>query len=432
MPASAPGDTGAGSRTVATTSPPAPAAVSGECCCLPSSSSRACSSRPAPGPPAATICAAVGTTSSSSSSARARARSTRPAAAPLTCRNRSTRDREPGQERCPAARPAGRGGPAEGARWPGGRHGSRHHGSHGRRAAQRAGSSGRRRSQRCRRPPTRRAGGGERTMGGWRGGDDDHGRAGDFYERGAVRGQHPVAARPQVLPPVRDQGDWGHQPDQRSLSNRLEWRVPAGGAEVRPGVPRHSRTPRSASPRIRAQRRWRRRRARVDDPSAVRGFGEPLITLGLVVLLFAAYEVYGKAFEVNAEQSRLDNALDEQWDAPPARRRREAGGRQARPRQGHGAAVHPAAEQGLGRGRRGQPHDIKLAPGHYPESQLPGQLGNFAVAGHRTPSVFWDVDKLENGDAMVVETRTGWYVYQVTKVHIITPEPGRGQGGQPQ
>src|SRR5437762_533749 len=41
--------------------------------------------------------------------------------------------------------------------------------------------------------------------------------------------------------------------------------------------------------------------------SVLRGSGEVLITLGLVVLLFAAYEVYGKTAQINNHQHSLDN-----------------------------------------------------------------------------------------------------------------------------
>ena len=68
-----------------------------------------------------------------------------------------------------------------------------------------------------------------------------------------------------------------------------------------------------------------------------------------------------------------------------------------------------------------KPSDIKLAPGHYPKSQLPGEVGNFAVAGHRMPSVFWDLDKVQDGDAVVVETRTTWFIYDVSKVFVVEP-----------
>ena len=41
-------------------------------------------------------------------------------------------------------------------------------------------------------------------------------------------------------------------------------------------------------------------------------------------------------------------------------------------------------------------NDLKKGPGHYPETPLPGQLGNSAIAGHRTTfgQPFFDVDKL--------------------------------------
>lgn len=155
--------------------------------------------------------------------------------------------------------------------------------------------------------------------------------------------------------------------------------------------------------------------------TTVRGFGELLITLGLIVLLFAAYEVYGKALQANAEQGRLGEALDEQWNKVPA-----PGGAQP-------ASDKPIPGKGVARlylPRLGkdwvvvegvQPKDIKLAPGRYPKSQLPGEVGNFAIAGHRMPSIFWDVDKMRVGDAVVAETRTGWFVYTVSKVHIIRP-----------
>ena len=40
--------------------------------------------------------------------------------------------------------------------------------------------------------------------------------------------------------------------------------------------------------------------------------------------------------------------------------------------------------------------DLKKGPGHFPTTPLPGQLGNSAIAGHRTTygQPFFDVDKL--------------------------------------
>jgi sortase A len=68
-------------------------------------------------------------------------------------------------------------------------------------------------------------------------------------------------------------------------------------------------------------------------------------------------------------------------------------------------------------------NDLKKGPGHYPETPLPGQLGNSAIAGHRTTfgQPFFDIDKLANGDEIIVTTLTGRYVYRVTGQEIVSP-----------
>jgi sortase A len=155
--------------------------------------------------------------------------------------------------------------------------------------------------------------------------------------------------------------------------------------------------------------------------TAVRGFGQTLITLGLVVMLFAAYEVWGKALEVGSEKNRLQGGLDAAWAAkkpgPAASEPVE------KPVKGKGMSrlYLPRLNMDWVVVEGTDPADIRLAPGHYPASQLPGQVGNFAIAGHRMPSVWWDLDKMRDGDAMVVETKTRWIVYTVYEVHIVKP-----------
>jgi sortase A len=67
------------------------------------------------------------------------------------------------------------------------------------------------------------------------------------------------------------------------------------------------------------------------------------------------------------------------------------------------------------------PADIKYAPGHYPGTAMPGQIGNFAVAGHRIAAIFWDLDQMRQGDAVVVETQSTWYIYRVTTILVVVP-----------
>ena len=59
--------------------------------------------------------------------------------------------------------------------------------------------------------------------------------------------------------------------------------------------------------------------------------------------------------------------------------------------------------------------DLRKGPGHYAQTVLPGQAGNAAVAGHRTTygAPFGDIDLLEPGDTIQVETFQGSFTYEV-------------------
>jgi sortase A len=165
--------------------------------------------------------------------------------------------------------------------------------------------------------------------------------------------------------------------------------------------------------------------------------GELMVTVGLILLLFCGYEIWGKAVIIASHQADLDRQLAQIWDDPTgagtSTLANPAGGPSAGaiarlyiPRLGN----HWVVVQGVTLA------DIRYAPGHYPKSALPGQIGNFAVAGHRSPAIFWNLDRMRRDDAIVVETRTTFYVYRVTQTEIVAPtavdviapvpgEPGR-------
>lgn len=67
--------------------------------------------------------------------------------------------------------------------------------------------------------------------------------------------------------------------------------------------------------------------------------------------------------------------------------------------------------------------ELQQGPGHFPDTPLPGQLGNAAIAGHRTTygQPFHDVDQLAPGDDIVLTTPAGRFVYQVTDTRIVAP-----------
>ena len=67
--------------------------------------------------------------------------------------------------------------------------------------------------------------------------------------------------------------------------------------------------------------------------------------------------------------------------------------------------------------------------GHYTRPRCPGEIGNFAVAGHRVTygKPFNEIATIKPGDAIVVETATTWYVYRAVRHVIVTPGPRRGR-----
>ncbi|GAA3279886.1 class E sortase [Dactylosporangium vinaceum] len=154
-----------------------------------------------------------------------------------------------------------------------------------------------------------------------------------------------------------------------------------------------------------------------------RGTGEVLITFGLIVLLFAGYEVWGKSAIVDAHQDELNRQLEQQWAQPTVGPSAGVSPAVVKPANGDViASVHIprlnkkwAVVQGV------TPADIRYAPGHYPDTALPGQIGNFSMAGHRTPAIWWDLDQLKAGDSVVIKTADTWYVYSVTGHEIVLP-----------
>ena len=68
---------------------------------------------------------------------------------------------------------------------------------------------------------------------------------------------------------------------------------------------------------------------------------------------------------------------------------------------------------------------IKYFLGKFPESTMPGEVGNFAVAGHRVSDftdAFINLYKVKPGDKVIVTTKSGKYTYEVDESFIVEPE----------
>lgn len=177
--------------------------------------------------------------------------------------------------------------------------------------------------------------------------------------------------------------------------------------------------------------------------TVIRGAGQLFVTAGLIVLLFAGYELWGTGIGAAQAQHRLYSQLTKQWGPPPGLPSTDGSSGAPSPSGKQATtAVDGITEPPLGSGiaivyipriwSNADPRvvvqgvalsDLARGPGHYPDSAMPGQVGNFSVAGHRAThgNGFMRLNDMRTGDAIVVETKTTWYTYRVTTSSLVLP-----------
>jgi sortase A len=157
----------------------------------------------------------------------------------------------------------------------------------------------------------------------------------------------------------------------------------------------------------------------------IRTLGELFITFGVVVLLFVTYTLWGTGRYTESQQTSLAERLEERWSEPAEPAAPEV--TREKVRLGDGLALIRIPK--FGKKYRFvivegvSPDDLRRGPGHYPKTALPGKVGNFVVSGHRTTysAPFNQVDRLEPGDEILIDTRTTQYVYRVTGSRVVSP-----------
>jgi sortase A len=180
--------------------------------------------------------------------------------------------------------------------------------------------------------------------------------------------------------------------------------------------------------------------------------GEVLLTVGALVLLYVGWQlwigdvIYGAEREAQAdEQSRI---WQEQYErsAPPAQGQAPAQTPEATPDSPasdapadpvilpeaddaevfatlliprFGPDYHVSVAGGVSRARTLDP----IGVGHYPGTQMPGEIGNVGLAAHRTTwgKPFNRIADLHVGDAIVLETKDGWYTYRFRTLEYVQP-----------
>jgi sortase A len=169
--------------------------------------------------------------------------------------------------------------------------------------------------------------------------------------------------------------------------------------------------------------------------------GRTFITAGVLILLFVAYQLWGTGIREAQSQNRLEDdfaaVLDDATTTTSTTTTTTGPATSTTvPTTATVPPIDPAPE-GEATARIRIPaidvdkivvegvalRDLKKGPGHYPETPLPGQEGNAAIAGHRTTygAPFNRIDELVAGDEILVETVQGEFRYLVTEQLIVSP-----------
>lgn len=174
--------------------------------------------------------------------------------------------------------------------------------------------------------------------------------------------------------------------------------------------------------------------------------GEILVTAGLFVLLFLGWHVWFNDIVQGVAQDKAAASLSDTWVEPPAAVATEFD-RALGSSDGAIVPVDPPVVKSPGDAktfatvlvpRFGERYERTVAEsvdvervlnnqvtgiGHYPETAMLGEVGNFAVAAHRTTygAPFGEIDRLRVGDRIYVETEEGWYVYRFRNLEYVYP-----------
>jgi LPXTG-site transpeptidase (sortase) family protein len=156
--------------------------------------------------------------------------------------------------------------------------------------------------------------------------------------------------------------------------------------------------------------------------------GETLIALGLLVLVFTAFELWGTGLLQRSTQRTITTLITQYLPAPL--HHLPVGPPTPLP-------ASPAPVDGSWIGTLSIPTihvnqvivqgtettDLRVGPGHYRSTPLPGEAGNVAIAGHRTTwaAPFRHLDALTGNDPIVITTPRGHFLYRVTAKFVVDP-----------
>lgn len=164
--------------------------------------------------------------------------------------------------------------------------------------------------------------------------------------------------------------------------------------------------------------------------------GELLITAGVVLLLFVAWELWWTNIDADIAQKHAVNEFVQGLDIPDVPPVEVP----SKPNYGEPKVISKDVPQGETFGVAYIPRFGKeyyrplvqgttqtqldtLGLGHYESTTMPGAVGNFAVAGHRQThgAVLDAIHTLVPGDKIYVQTKAGYYTYVFRNNQIVLP-----------
>ncbi len=161
-----------------------------------------------------------------------------------------------------------------------------------------------------------------------------------------------------------------------------------------------------------------------------RRIGQTMILLGLLTLLFVVYQLWGTSFLTDRYQEQLESDFEELVDQVEevADTPTESGNEsESEPDlaeflwRSEGEAIAQLNIPSLSLSKTVVAgvgvEALRKGPGHYSHTPLPGMPGNSALAGHRTTwgAPFGEINKLEPGDEILIQTVQGSFTYRVVE-----------------
>jgi sortase A len=163
--------------------------------------------------------------------------------------------------------------------------------------------------------------------------------------------------------------------------------------------------------------------------SVLSALGAILTGAGVLILLFVAYQLWGTGLYTSRQQDSLRSEFKQKAhvETGPSTTSTTLDPAHLPPPPPTGDAVASIRIPKIGVDKIvvqgvGEP-DLRKGPGHYPETPMPGEEGNAAIAGHRTTygAPFNRLDELSPGDDVLVTTVKGSFTYKVKLSHVVKP-----------